>query len=79
MTNEEEAIIKYILNNIIRLGILFTNLDFKNLIMDAFNEKFLTEDDYSKIPNLMLRMVLLQIFKIIIILFQDDIIQLDDL
>lgn len=48
---EEEDITEYILENIIKPGILFTNYDFKNLIMDAFNEKFLYEDDYSKIPQ----------------------------
>ena len=39
------------LENIIKEGILFTNYDFKLLIMDAFNEKYLYEEDYDKIPK----------------------------
>lgn len=48
---EEEEITNYILENIIKEGILFTNYDFKLLIMDAFNEKYLYEEDYDKIPK----------------------------
>ena len=48
---EENDITEYILENIIKPGILFTNYDFKNLVMDAFQEKFLYENDYSKIPQ----------------------------
>lgn len=51
MSNEEEAITEYILDNTVSPDILFTNLDFKDLIMDAFNEKYMNEDAYSKIPQ----------------------------
>ena len=48
---EEEEITEYIIDNIIKQGILFTNEDFKLIIMDAFNEKYMYEDDYNKIPK----------------------------
>ena len=48
---EEEETTEYIIDNIIKQGILFTNEDFKLIIMDAFNEKYMYEDDYNKIPK----------------------------
>ncbi len=48
---EEEEITNYILENIIKQGLLFTNYDFKILIMEAFNEKYMFEEDYDKIPK----------------------------
>lgn len=51
-TNEEESYItEYIEENIIKQGLLFQNQDFKNLIMDAYLEKYYYEDDYSKLPK----------------------------
>ena len=48
---EEDEITEYILENIIKRGILFTNYDFKLLVMDAFNEKIMDEDNYDNIPK----------------------------
>ena len=51
-TDEEESYItEYIEENIIKQGLLFQNQDFKDLIMEAYLEKYYYENDYTKLPK----------------------------